>query len=165
MHGGTHRNYLQAAHSAVCSSRAWRIEPALGRVAGRRPPGPDGPGRPGPGGKTGDKPRRGRMAGAVRPGPERRGQSLAGTGIPALGRTHQITESEYISTNRSRKKANIMAAQATTPRFTAAGLLRAWIIAGLGALILLMVFMLHTTPASASQAGPATPPCATSARS
>ena len=56
-----------------------------------------------------------------------------------------------------------MAAQATTPRFTAAGLLRAWIIAGLGALILLMVFMLHTTPASASQAGSATRPCATSA--
>ena len=56
-----------------------------------------------------------------------------------------------------------MAAQATTPRFTTATVLRAWIIAGLGALILLVVFMLHTTPASASQAGPATRPCATSA--
>jgi hypothetical protein len=56
-----------------------------------------------------------------------------------------------------------MSAQATTSRITAAGLLRAWIIAGLGALLLLVVFMLHTTPASASQAAAAARPCATSA--
>ena len=56
-----------------------------------------------------------------------------------------------------------MPAKTTTPRITAAGLLRAWIIAGLGALALLVVFMLHTTPASASQAAAATRPCATSA--
>ncbi len=55
-----------------------------------------------------------------------------------------------------------MAAQATTPRTTTATVLRAWIIAGLGALILLVVFMLHAAPASASQAT-ATRPCATSA--
>ena len=55
-----------------------------------------------------------------------------------------------------------MAAQATTPRSTTATVLRAWIIAGLGALILLVVFMLHAAPASASQAA-ATRPCATSA--
>jgi len=56
-----------------------------------------------------------------------------------------------------------MPAQATTPRTTAAGLLRAWIIAGLGALILLVVFMLHTAPASASQATTANRPCTTAA--
>jgi hypothetical protein len=56
-----------------------------------------------------------------------------------------------------------MAAQVTTPRSTAARLMRAWIIAGLGALILLVVFMLHTTtPASAATAATAGP-CATSA--
>ncbi len=55
-----------------------------------------------------------------------------------------------------------MAAQTTTPRTTTATVLRAWIIAGLGALILLTVFMLHAAPASASQAT-ATRPCATSA--
>jgi hypothetical protein len=55
-----------------------------------------------------------------------------------------------------------MTAQATTPRSTTATVLRAWIIAGLGALILLVVFMLHAAPASASQA-PAARPCATSA--
>jgi hypothetical protein len=55
-----------------------------------------------------------------------------------------------------------MTAQATTPRTTTATVLRAWIIAGLGALILLTVFMLHAAPASASQAT-ATRPCATSA--
>ena len=56
-----------------------------------------------------------------------------------------------------------MTAQATTPRTTTATILRAWIIAGLGALILLIVFMLHAAPASASQAASATRPCATSA--
>ncbi|MDX6395855.1 MAG: hypothetical protein QOJ73_6918 [Streptosporangiaceae bacterium] len=56
-----------------------------------------------------------------------------------------------------------MTAQATTPRTTTtATVLRAWIVAGLGALILLTVFMLHAVPASASQAT-ATRPCATSA--
>src|ERR1022692_1586869 len=103
------------------------------------------------------------MARAGRLGPERRGESLPGTGIPALGHTHQMTESEYISTERSRRKANIMTAQATTPRSTTATVLRAWIIAGLGALILLVVFMLHASPASASQAAAAARPCATSA--
>jgi hypothetical protein len=57
-----------------------------------------------------------------------------------------------------------MAAQATTPRSTTATVLRAWIIAGLGALILLVVFMLHGSPASASQTAAARP-CATSATS
>ena len=56
-----------------------------------------------------------------------------------------------------------MAVQATTPRSTTATVLRAWIIAGLGALILLVVFMLHGSPASASQTAAATRPCATSA--
>jgi hypothetical protein len=56
-----------------------------------------------------------------------------------------------------------MAAQATTPRSTTATVLRAWIIAGLGALILLVVFMLHGSPASASQTTAAARPCATSA--
>lgn len=56
-----------------------------------------------------------------------------------------------------------MAAQATTPRSTTATVLRAWIIAGLGALILLVVFMLHASPASASQGAAAARPCATSA--
>ena len=55
-----------------------------------------------------------------------------------------------------------MTAQATTPRTTTATILRAWIIAGLGALILLIVFMLHAAPASASQAT-TTRPCATTA--
>src|ERR1022692_1156127 len=102
------------------------------------------------------------MGRAVRPGPERWGESLPRTGIPALGHTHQITESEYISTERSRKKADIMTAQAITPRSTTVTVLRAWIIAGLGALILLVIFMLHASPASASQAAAARP-CATSA--
>jgi hypothetical protein len=56
-----------------------------------------------------------------------------------------------------------MAAQATTPRSTTATVLRAWIITGLGALILLVVFMLHAAPASASQTASAARPCVTSA--
>jgi hypothetical protein len=107
--------------------------------------------------------RLGRMARAIRPGPERPGESLPGTGNPALGHTHQTTESEDIGTERSRKKADTMTAQATTPRTTTATILRGWIIAGLGALILLVVFMLHGSPASASQATAAARPCATSA--
>jgi len=56
-----------------------------------------------------------------------------------------------------------MAAQVTTPRSTAAHLMRAWIVAGLGALILLVVFMLHTTTPAAAATPAAARPCATSA--
>jgi hypothetical protein len=80
----------------------------------------------------------------------------------ALGRIRQITESEDIGTSRSREKANTMAANITTPRSTATRLMRAWIIGGLGALVLLVVFMLHTTAPAAASATAARP-CATSA--
>jgi hypothetical protein len=73
-----------------------------------------------------------------------------------------MSESEDIGTIRSRKKANTMAAKTTTPRSTTARLMRAWIVAGLGALVLLVVFMLHTTAPAAASATAARP-CATSA--